>query len=262
MLFERRKIAMVVAEFLGTALLTAVILAVSKSSLALPYFVSIAAALAAAAGMVVFGAISGAHLNPVVTIGLWTARKIKTWPAIAYVIAQLLGGAAAYLLYTYLIDSSLRNASEYNARVLVAEAVGAFIFVLGWATVVYRKLELGKSAFAVGSALFLGMLVASMGSAGLLNPAVALAAHTWVWGTYVLGPILGGIIGFNLYALLFAPPSTLTDDVEDKEDKPAVAAAEVAKAKSTTTKNSSTKKNNSSNSKNSSSSNGRKKQSK
>lgn len=256
MLLERRKIAMVVAEFLGTALLTAVILAVSKSSIPIPYFVGIAAGLAAAVGIVVFGAISGAHLNPVVTIGLWTARKIKTWPAIAYILAQLLGGAAAYLLYTQLIDSSLRNASEYNSRVLIAEAVGAFVFTLGWAAAVYRKLETGKAAFTIGSALFLGMLVASMGSAGLLNPAVALAAHTWVWGTYVLGPILGGIIGFNLYALLFAPPSTLTDDVEDK-GKPAVASAEVAKAKSTTAKNSSSK-----NGKKSSSTSSKKKQSK
>lgn len=233
MLLERRKIAMVVAEFLGTALLTLVILAVSKSNLGLSYFVSLAAGLAVATGMIVFGSLSGAHLNPVVTIGLWTARKIKTLPAIVYVAAQLLGGAAAYLLYTHLADSQLQNVSEYNARVLVAEAVGAFVFSLGWATVVYRKLEAGKAAFAVGSALFLGMLVASMGSAGLLNPAVALAAHTWVWGTYVLGPILGGIIGFNLYALLFAPPSTLTAEVEDVPAAAAETAPKVKKSNGT-----------------------------
>jgi glycerol uptake facilitator-like aquaporin len=244
MLFERRKIAMVVAEFLGAALLTAVILSVSKSSLALPYFVSLAAGLAVAVGMVVFGSISGAHLNPAITISLWTARKIKTWSAIAYIAAQLLGAAAAYLLYTHLIGSQLHNASEYSARVLIAEAVGAFIFALGWATVVYRKLETGKSAFAIGAALFLGMIVASMGSAGLLNPAVALAAHTWVWGTYVLGPVLGAIIGFNLYALLFAPPSTLTDDVE--EETPKTVAAEAPKVKSTTKKSASSKKTSSS----------------
>lgn len=239
MLFERRKVAMVVAEFLGTATLTAVILAVSKSGLGYPYFVGLAAGLAVAAGMIVFGSISGAHLNPIVTIGMWTARKIKLLPAIVYVAAQLLGGAAAYLLFAHLVDTQLQNASQYNARVLVAEAVGAFVFTLGWATVVYRKLETSKAAFAIGSALFLGMIVASLGSAGLLNPAVALGMHTWAWGTYVLGPILGGIIGFNLYALVFAPPAALTAEAEDASS--AAAKVESPKTKS----NTASKKNNS-----------------
>lgn len=219
MLFERRKVAMVLAEFLGTALLTAVILAVSKSSVGLPYFVSLAAGLTIAAGMIVFGSISGAHLNPVVTIGLWTARKVKTLPAIVYVAAQMLGGISAYLLYTYLVNSSLQNLGEYNSRVLVAEAAGAFVFALGWSAVVYNKLSGGKAAFVVGASFALGVLVASLGGAGILNPAVALGAHSWVWGTYVLGPVLGGIIGFNLYALLFAPASMLAT-----EEEPAAAA--------------------------------------
>lgn len=209
MLLERRKVAMVLAEFLGTAILTAVVLAVSKSNVGIAYFVSLAAGLTIAVGTLAFGAISGAHFNPIVTIGLWTARRVKTLPAIVYVAAQLLGGAVAYLLYTYLVDTKLQNVDEYNSRVLVAEAVGAFVFALGWAATVYRKLEGGKAAFTVGAALAVGILVASVGSAGLLNPAVALGVHSWVWGTYVLGPILGGVIGFNLYALLFAPADAL-----------------------------------------------------
>jgi hypothetical protein len=38
----------------------------------------------------------------------------------------------------------------------------------------------------------------------LLNPAVALGAQAWVWGTYVLGPVVGALVGVNLYAYLFA----------------------------------------------------------
>lgn len=217
MLLERRKIAMVLAEFLGTAILTSVVLAISKSNVGIPYFVSLIAGLTVAAGTLVFGAVSGAHFNPIITIGLWTARRIKTLPAIVYVAAQLLGGSVAYLLYKYLVDTPLQYVGEYDPRVLVAEAVGAFVFTLGWAAAVYNKFDNGKRAFAIGGAFTVGIIVASVGSAGLLNPAVALGAHVWVWGTYVLGPVLGGIIGFNLYALLFAPVSTLTADAESSE---------------------------------------------
>ena len=209
-MLERKKIAMLLAEFLGTATLTLVVLAVvNKTGIGIPYFVSLMAGLAIAVGTLVFGAISGAHFNPAITFGLWTARRVKTVPAIVYIAAQLLGGFVAYLLFTYVTDSKLSNVGEYNSRVLIAEAAGAFVFSLGWAATVYHKLDGGKAAFAVGGALTVGIVVASLGSAGLLNPAVALGVRSWVWGTYVLGPVLGAVIGFNLYALLFAPANSL-----------------------------------------------------
>lgn len=209
MLLERKKIAMVLAEFLGTSILTLVVLAVSRTSIGIPYFVGLLAGLAVAVGVLVFGAVSGAHFNPIVTIGLWSARRVKTLPAFMYVAAQLAGGLVAYLLYSYIVDTTLKSTGAYNARVLVAEAAGAFIFSMAWAATAYHKLDTGKTAFAVGAGLTVGIVVASLGSAGLLNPAVALGLHSWVWGTYVLGPVLGGIIGFNLYALLFAPADSL-----------------------------------------------------
>lgn len=217
MLFERRKIAMILAEFLGTAILTAVVLAVSKSNVGIPYFVSLVAGLVLAAGTFVFGPTSGAHFNPLVTLGLWSARRFPTANAIVYVAAQLLGAVVAYLLYTYLVNTNLENSTDFDSRVLVAEAAGAFVFSLGWAATVYHKLEVGKAAFVVGASLVLGILVASVASAGLLNPAVALGVRSWEWGTYVLGPVLGGIIGFNLYALLFAPAGSLVERVTRKK---------------------------------------------
>ena len=216
MLLERKKIAMILAEFLGTATLTAVVLAVSKSNVGIPYFVSLLAGLTVAVGTLAFGMVSGAHFNPIITIGLWSARQVKTLPAIVYIAAQLLGGGVAYLLYTYLVNNNAQTGvGQYDARILVAEAVGAFVFSLGWAATVYHKLDAGKSAFVVGAALTVGIIVASVGSAGILNPAVALGLKSWVWSTYVLGPVLGAIIGFNLYALLFAPSNALI--VKDKK---------------------------------------------
>jgi aquaporin Z len=219
MLVERKKIAMIMAEFLGTAILTAVVLAVSRSNLGLPYFIGLAAGLTIAAGTLMFGVVSGAHFNPIVTLGLWTARQIKTLPAVVYIAAQLMGGLVAYLLYTYFVNATWPNSGEYNARVLVAEATGAFVFALGWAAAVYNKLEVGKAAFVVGASLTLGVIVASLGGGGILNPAVALGMRNWVWGTYILGPALGAIIGFNLYALLFAPAKGLTGTASSSKKK-------------------------------------------
>jgi len=202
----RKKIAMIVAEFLGTAVLTLVVLAVSKSTIGIPYFVALAAGLTIATMTLVLGSVSGAHLNPAITIGLWSARRIKTVPAVVYVAAQLLGGGAAYLLYTYFIGQHWKNAGHFDNQVLVAEAVGAFVFSMGWAAVVYKKFGETKGAATVGAALVLGVIVASgVSGGGIINPAVALGLRSWVLGTYVLGPILGAIIGFNLYGLLFAP---------------------------------------------------------
>ena len=213
-MFGRNKLAMIGAEFLGTAILTMVVLAVAYSPVGYPsYFVAGAAALVLIAMTLVFGRVSGAQLNPAITIGMWSARLVKTLPAVIYVAAQLLGALAAYSLYTYFVKTAnFPPVGKYNSHILVAEAVGAFVFSLGWAAASYQRLKLPKAASAVGVSLFLGIMVASIASMGLLNPAVALGVKSWVWGTYVLGPVLGAIIGFNLYALLFAPKEVLIEE--------------------------------------------------
>lgn len=218
MSLSRKKIAMVMAEFLGTGVLTLAVLAVSKSTIGIPYFVSIAAGLTVAMGVLVFGGVSGAHLNPIVTLGLWSIRRVKTLPTIAYVAAQLLGAVAAYYLFTYFIGQTWSNVpATFEGRILVAEATGAFIFSLGVAAAVFNKLEGGKAAAVVGLSLLLGVLISSAGAGGIVNPAVALGVRSWVWGTYVLGPVLGAIIGFNLYSLLFAPASELVQKSTSKK---------------------------------------------
>jgi len=217
-MFGRKKIAMLVAEFLGTGVLTLVFLAVTKSSMGFPYFVSIAVGLVLVGLTLSLGSVSGAQLNPAITLGLWTVRKVKTIPALAYVVAQLLGAYAAYMLYTYLIGQKLQGGNHnFDSKILIAETVGTFIFALGWAAAAYQRYEAGKAAAVVGISLILGVLAASTANGGLLNPALALGANVWTWGTYVLGPILGAIIGFNLYGLLFAPYATVTESSAKKK---------------------------------------------
>ena len=197
---------MLVAEFLGTGVLTLVVLSVQRSTIGIPYFVALAAGLAVASLSLVFASASGAHFNPAITLGLWSARKVKTLPALAYIAVQLLGAWAAYGVYTYFVNSSLQTiGGHFTARILIAEAVGTFIFAFVWAAVAAQRL----SANLVGAGLALGVVVAAAASIGFINPAVAMGAPAWTvfgsqgWGTYALGPLIGSVVGFNLYQLVF-----------------------------------------------------------
>lgn len=216
-MFGRRNIALVVGEFLGTAILTFVVLDVSRSTIGIPYFVAFAAGLAVVlAGLSITSTLGagGVQFNPALTLALWTTRQVKTVKAIVYIAAQLLGGYAAYWLYRYLIHGSVANAGgAYSSHVLVAEAVGTFVFAFVAAGALYQRFRGTIQAAIVGGAYTIGILVASVASNALLNPAVALGANSWNWLNYVLGPVLGAIIGVNLYALLFAPPAKLVADI-------------------------------------------------
>ncbi len=208
---SRNKLAMVVAEVLGTATLTLSILATSKSAVGIPYFVALGAGLTLALLVMMIGSTSGAHVNPAVTLGMWTLRKINTAKAIVYIAAQFLGAVLAWQLYVYFIDRSLPNiaGTEFDWRVLVAEVVGTFIFTFGIAAAVYQKFDTGRSAAIIGGSLALGVLVSGIISNGLLNPAVALGVQSWSIA-YVVGPVIGSVIGMNLFAMLFAPESALS----------------------------------------------------
>lgn len=205
-MFSRQKIAMVVAEIVGTAVLTSVILSVSRSPLGLPYFVALAAGITMAMLVLVVGPTSGAHVNPAVTLGMWTVRKINTLEAIVYIAAQFMGAVLAWKLYTYFIDGPVKNIAgkNFDWRVLVAELVGTAVFTFGIAAAVYQKYEGGQKAATIGGSLLLGLLVASTASNGVLNPAVALGVQSWS-KAYVFGPLIGGIVGMFIYSFLMAP---------------------------------------------------------
>jgi glycerol uptake facilitator-like aquaporin len=225
-MFSKRKVAALAAEFLGTGVLAFVVLTVSRSQIGIPYFVASAAGLAVA----IFGIAlqRDVHLNPALTVGLWTARRVKTVKALAFIVAQLLGGLAAYSLFKYFSHGTVQALpTAYDGRILVAEATGAFIFTFIAAGVGYRQLHWLVRAGAAGAGLTLGIWIASAASAGFINPAVALANNAWAWGTYVLGPVLGAIIGVNLYGLLFTPQEVKVTKTATVSAKPAPVIAEV-----------------------------------
>lgn len=196
---DKRKVAVLAAEFFGTFVLaTAVLAMVTKINLA--FFPAVAAGLVLMVMVLVIGGVSGAHINPAVTISLWSQRKIQTAEAAAYVAVQLLGGLAAWAVAQWLLDTKLNAAvsGEIDWRVLTAEAIGTFIFTAGIAAAVSQKLDGAKQALAIGFSLAIGIMVASLGSAGLLNPAVAVALHSYSL-SYIVGPVVGGVLGMAFY---------------------------------------------------------------
>jgi len=207
----RNKISVIVAEFFGTALLTSAVLAQANSNVIVNkvWFISAVAGLALATIVLTIGRVSGAHVNPAITIGLWTLRKIETTTAIVYIAAQILGAAVALRLFQYLQNDVLQNiAGTFEWRIFVAEAVGTLVFSFGVAAVVTQKLQGLRAAFAIGTSLTLGAIIAATASNGILNPAVALGLNSWSW-TYVAAPILGSVLGMNIYDLFLAPESEL-----------------------------------------------------
>ena len=208
----RTKIGVLMAEFLGTAILTSTVLAESNTNGGIfinkVWFIAATAGITISLLTLVIGRISGAHVNPAVTIGLWTLRKIETTTAVVYVAAQLLGAAVALRLYQFMQADVLQNvASRFEWRIFVAEAVGTVIFTFGVAAAVTQKLSGYKAAFTIGASFMLGVLVAATASNGFLNPAVALGNNSWSW-TYATAPIIGSVLGMNIYDLFLAPESS------------------------------------------------------
>ncbi len=204
-MFGRRKIATLVAEFLGTGVLTLLVLSVQRSTIGVPFFVALAAGLAVALLYFAVGNVSGGHFNPALTIGVWTARKIATAQAVLYIAVQLLGAWGAYWLYTYYAKNPLQPiGGKFDYHVLVAEAVGTAIFAFGYASALFQGFSTAVRASVGGIAYIVGVVAASAAAIGLINPALALGVRAWVWGSYVLGPVIGAVVGVQLYNLLFA----------------------------------------------------------
>ncbi len=200
-MFTRPQIATVVAEFLGTATLVMVALILSQTT-AVSYFIGTSVAAALAVLYMIFGSVSGGHFNPAITFGMWTARQISTLKAVKYVAVQLLGGLAALELFQYFTNRQLQAKNlEFSTPVWLAEVVGTAILAMALIAAIKKGYDTLQTAVVYGLSFFVGILIAATASAAYLNPAIALGERSWN-AVYVLGPLVGGLIGVNLYTML------------------------------------------------------------
>lgn len=196
--------APVIAELVGTFLLTGAVLAAAFSStpVAIPLIVGLTMTLL----VLVVGPISGAHVNPAVTFGLWSIGKIDLAKAVSYWIAQFAGALLALWALSSLADQEIVNLlpPAESGRVAIAEAAGAAVFLFGLAAVLASKVKDFALAFGVGFSLFTGIIFAGTVSAGVINPAIALslAGVGDIQWHYIVGPLVGAVIGAFGYKLL------------------------------------------------------------
>lgn len=183
------------AELIGTFTLSLVVgLSLSAQ---FPIITPVLAALTLGLFVYSIGVISGCHINPAVTLGLLSIGKIKMDEAGKYIVAQLVGGFLASVLLVQL-GAMMAPIAVGGVTQILAEVLGTAVFTFGIGAVVFGKVSDVVSGAVIGGSLLLGISIAAMvGSAGVLNPAVALTINAF-HPTYIIGEILGTLIGFTL----------------------------------------------------------------
>lgn len=186
-----------IAECLGTFTLTLVV-ALSLAG-AFPVSTPVLAGLTLGLFVYTIGALSGAHINPGVTIGAWSIGKMQPKEAVIYIVAQLVGAAVALGVMSGLLGGGAELTVSGDMTIWIAEALGMVFFTFGIASVVYKKTSEHMSGLVIGGSLLLGITIAVLlGSNGVLNPAVAIGIGS-VNIAYLLAPVIGSIIGMQLY---------------------------------------------------------------
>lgn len=228
------------AEFLGTALLillgdgvvAGVVLKDTKNENSGWIVITVGWALAVTFAIYAVGHISGAHLNPAVTLALAATGQFPWSKVGTYLSAQMLGamlGAALVWLH-YLphwsrtTDSGAKlavfctgPAIRHTTSNLISEFIGTFVLLFGLSALGVNHFSEGLNPLAVG-ALVLAIGVSLGGTTGYaINPARDLGprlmhallpipgkgtsdwAYAWI---PVVGPILGGICGASVYRAL------------------------------------------------------------
>ena len=190
-----------IAEFIGTFFLALIVGFASKSGLSITPILAGVVLMLTVYGI---GSISGAHINPGVTLGLLSVRKISVRDAAWYIVAQIVGALAAVAvmkgMYPEMAVTLMGTAN--NVKMLIAETIGMIFFAWGIAAIVFGKHSDGTSGVMIGGSLTIGIFIALfLGSGGGLNPAVVLAVDSFNWA-YIIGPVLGSVIGMNLYKYL------------------------------------------------------------
>jgi len=188
-----------IAEILGTFALTLVVgLSVMGN---FPLATPLLAALTLGLFVYSIGHISGTHINPAVTMGVWSIKKISNQDAWLYVVSQFVGATIAVLVLMYTVGAPDVGGSN-SVMVVIAEILGTFFFTFGIASVVYGKTQNHLSGVVVGGSLLLGIAVAVLlGSNGVLNPAVAYGIGSFSL-SYILAPIVGAVLGMQAYKYL------------------------------------------------------------
>lgn len=159
--------------------------------------------------------ISGGHVNPAVTFGLFVGGNITLFRGILYIIAQLLGSVAASALLIFTTGGlvvptfGVAGVSVWAAFVFEIAATFGLVYTVYATAVDPKKGEIGIIApIAIGLIVGANIMAAGPFTGAAMNPAVAFGpalvgfnfVNHWI---YWAGPLIGGGIAGVVYEVLF-----------------------------------------------------------
>jgi len=212
-----------IAELLGTFTLVVLgpgaIMVVERTHAFGHTEVAIAFGLAVTLVIAAIGQVSGAHINPAVTIGLWSARRFRASDVAPYVLAQCVGAVLASLLCGWVLGA----VASYGATTPSLTLGRAFAVEMGFSALLGlviiavssdERAPTSLAAMLIGATVFGGALITGPLTGGSFNPARSLgpAVMSGQWTAhwlYWVAPILGMVASMRLYEVL--RPASMSD---------------------------------------------------
>ena len=219
------------AEFIGTFWLVlggcgSAVLAAGFPELGIGFVgVALAFGLTVLTMAFAIGRISGCHLNPAVSIGLWVGGRFDAKDLVPYIISQVLGGIAAggilYLIASGQAGFDLAGGFASNGfgehspggytmtAALITEVVMTAMFLIVIMGATDSRAPAGFAPIAIGLCLTLIHLISIPVTNTSVNPArsTAVAVYVGDWATsqlwlFWVAPIIGAVIGALIYKVM------------------------------------------------------------
>jgi len=172
------------------------------------------------------GHVSGAHLNPAVSVGLWLGRRFDGREVLPYIAAQVVGGIVAAAVLYVIVAGSGGSIGSFAANGygdhspghysllsgLVSELVMTFMFVLVILGATDDRAPKALAGVAIGLALTLIHLISIPVTNTSVNPARSISQAIFVGGwalgqlwLFIVTPIVGAALAGLVYRLVFGP---------------------------------------------------------
>jgi aquaporin Z len=200
--------------------------------------VSLAFGLSLLCAAYLFGHISGCHINPAVTLGMWALRRTDGKDVPWYIVGQILGAAlGSFVIFAILETGDNTGSGQFKklarqtlfsgasngydnhspghfalGAVIIAEVVFTALFILVIAGTTRSSAIAGFAGIPIGLMLALIHMISIPIDNTSVNPARSFATvlfgDTWGWEqlwVFIVFPIVGGLIGAGIWRLVTTP---------------------------------------------------------